>query len=33
MFAKEVDLKMRENPVIPDWVQVSGGSTEGLLGR
>ena len=23
---------MRENPVIPDWVHVSGGNTEGLLG-
>jgi len=24
---------MRENPVISDWVRVSGGSTEGSLGR
>jgi hypothetical protein len=24
---------MRENPVIADWVPISGGSTEGLLGR
>jgi len=24
---------MRENPVITDWVRVSGGSTEGTLGR
>src|SRR6185503_20563213 len=24
---------MRENPVITDWVHVSGGSTEGTLGR
>ncbi len=24
---------MRENPVISDWVHVSGGSTEGTLGR
>ena len=23
---------MRENPVISDWVPISGGSTEGLLG-
>jgi len=23
----------RENPVITDWVHVSGGSTEGTLGR
>jgi len=23
---------MRENPVITDWVPISGGSTEGLLG-
>jgi len=23
---------MKENPVISDWVPVSGGSTEGLLG-
>ena len=23
---------MRENPVISDWVHISGGSTEGLLG-
>jgi hypothetical protein len=23
---------MRENPVIVDWVPISGGSTEGLLG-
>jgi hypothetical protein len=25
-------FKMRENPVISDWVHVSGGNTEGLLG-
>src|SRR2546423_13450421 len=24
---------MRENPVITDWARVSGGSTEGTLGR
>jgi hypothetical protein len=24
---------MRENPAISDWVPISGGSTEGLLGR
>ncbi len=24
--------KMRENPAISDWVHISGGSTEGLLG-
>jgi|SRR5882724_521406 len=23
---------MRENPVIPDWVHVLGGNTEGMLG-
>ncbi len=25
-------FKMRENPVIFDWVHVSGGTTEGMLG-
>jgi hypothetical protein len=24
---------MQENPVISDWVPISGGSTEGSLGR
>ena len=24
---------MRENPAISDWVPISGGCTEGLLGR
>ena len=24
---------MQENPAISDWVRISGGSTEGLLGR
>ena len=24
---------MQENPAISDWVPISGGSTEGLLGR
>jgi hypothetical protein len=27
------DAQKRENPVISDWVRISGGSTEGLLGR
>jgi hypothetical protein len=29
---KNPKAKKRENPVIADWVHVSGGSTEGLLG-
>jgi len=33
MLVEESLFKMRENPVIFDWVHVSGGSTEGLLGR
>jgi hypothetical protein len=32
MGGKNPKAKKRENPVIADWVHVSGGSTEGLLG-
>ena len=32
-ITRKIFLEMRENPVIPDWVHFSGGSTEGMLGR
>ena len=33
LVSRNRELKMREDPVISDRVHVSGGSTEGSLGR